>query len=252
MADAPIDAMKVRIIGQADAVRFPGKQSAELVAALEMAGGVRQDSRNACSVRNPMKRASLAGGLLWAWSAFAFAAQPWRDGDIIFHTSRSAQSAAIQRATHSPYSHVGVIIFREGKPYVFEATSTVQYTPLSKWTMRGEGGRFVVKRLKRALTETDKSKLRTAARAYEGKPYDLYFEWSDQRIYCSELVWKVYHRALGLKLGELQKLREFDLTDAAVRAKMRERYGTNVPLDEPVISPGAQFDSPLLETVETR
>ncbi len=24
-----------------------------------------------------------------------------RDGDIIFHTSRSAQSAAIQRATHS-------------------------------------------------------------------------------------------------------------------------------------------------------
>jgi hypothetical protein len=33
---------------------------------------------------------------------------------------------------------------------------------------------------------------------------------------------------------------------------MRERYGTRVPLDEPVISPGTQFDSPLLETVETR
>ncbi len=190
---------------------------------------------------------------LLAWIlATAADATDLRDGDIIFHTSRSAQSVAIQRATHSPYSHVGVIIFREGKPYVFEAISTVQYTSLSKWTARGEGGRFVVKRLKRALTETDKSKLRTAARAYEGKPYDLYFEWSDQRIYCSELVWKVYHRALGLKLGELQKLREFDLTDAAVRAKMRERYGTNVPLDEPVISPGAQFDSPLLETVETR
>jgi uncharacterized protein YycO len=199
-----------------------------------------------------MKRASLAGALLWACSAVAVAAQPWRDGDIIFHTSRSAQSVAIQRATHSPYSHVGVIIFRDGKPYVFEAISTVQYTPLPKWTARGEGGRFVVKRLKRPLTETEKSKIRTAARVYEGKPYDLYFEWSDQRIYCSELVWKIYDRALGVKLGELQKLREFDLTDAAVRAKMRERYGTNVPLDEPVISPGAQFDSPLLETVETR
>lgn len=199
-----------------------------------------------------MKRASLAGTLLWACSAFAVAAQPWRDGDIIFHSSRSAQSVAIQRATHSPYSHVGVIIFRDGKPYVFEAISTVQYTPLSKWTARGEGGRFVVKRLKRALTETEKEKLRTAARLYEGKPYDLYFEWSDQRIYCSELVWKIYERALGVKLGELQKLREFDLTDAAVRAKMRERFGTNVPLDEPVISPGAQFDSPMLETVETR
>ena len=174
------------------------------------------------------------------------------DGDIIFHTSRSGQSVAIQRATHSPYSHVGVIIYRDGKPYVFEAISSVQYTPISKWIARGAGGRFVVKRLKRALTGTEKAKLRTAARAFEGKPYDLYFEWSDQRIYCSELVWKIYERALGVKLGELQKLREFDLTDAAVRAKMRERYGTQVPLDEPVISPGAQFDSPLLETVETR
>ena len=145
-----------------------------------------------------------------------------------------------------------MIFFRDGKPYVFEAVSTVQYTPLSKWTARGEGGRFIIKRLKRALTGAEKSKLRTAARMYEGKPYDLYFEWSDQRIYCSELVWKIYQRALGVKLGELQKLREFDLTDAAVRAKMRERYGTNVPLDEPVISPGAQFDSPMLETVETR
>jgi hypothetical protein len=66
------------------------------------------------------------------------------------------------------------------------------------------------------------------------------------------VVWKIYDRALGVRLGELQKLREFDLTDAAVRAKMRERYGRSVPLDEPVTSPGAQFDSPLLETVETR
>src|SRR5262245_5809101 len=38
---------------------------------------------------------------------FASAAPAVRDGDLIFHTSRSAQSAAIQRATHSPYSHVG-------------------------------------------------------------------------------------------------------------------------------------------------
>lgn len=199
-----------------------------------------------------MRRASLVCALLWTYCASAVAASRWHDGDIIFHTSRSAQSLAIQRATHSPYSHVGVIFFRDGKPYVFEAVSTVQYTPLSKWTARGEGGRFIIKRLKRALTGAEKSKLRTAARMYEGKPYDLYFEWSDQRIYCSELVWKIYQRALGVKLGELQKLREFDLTDAAVRAKMRERYGTNVPLDEPVISPGAQFDSPMLETVEAR
>ena len=65
-----------------------------------------------------------------AWAAgHAAAADGWRDGDIIFHTSRSSQSAAIQRATHSPYSHVGVVFFRDGKPYVFEAIATVRYTP---------------------------------------------------------------------------------------------------------------------------
>ena len=196
-------------------------------------------------------RGLLAFGLSLVWAAIAGAA-PLRDGDIIFHTSRSAQSLAIQRATHSPYSHVGVIFMRDGKPYVFEAIAKIQYTPLEKWTARGENGRYVVKRLKRPLNDAQVAKLRAAAREFEGKNYDLYFEWSDQRIYCSELVWKLYQRAIGVKVGELQKLREFDLTDAAVRAKMRERYGTQVPLEEPVISPGAQFDSPLLETVETR
>ncbi|VTR45020.1 Orthopoxvirus protein of uncharacterised function (DUF830) [Serratia fonticola] len=44
-----------------------------------------------------------------------------QDGDIIFHTSRSAQSLAIQQATGSRYSHMGIIVLRDGKPYVFEA-----------------------------------------------------------------------------------------------------------------------------------
>jgi len=148
-----------------------------------------------------------------AWAAgHAAAASGWRDGDIIFHTSRSAQSAAIQRATHSPYSHVGVVFFRDGNPYVFEAIATVRYTPLANWIARGDGGRYVVRRLKQAPTAAQVARLRSAARAFEGKPYDLYFEWSDERIYCSELVWKLYDQALGVKLGELQELREFDLT----------------------------------------
>jgi len=175
--------------------------------------------------------------------------QSWRDGDVIFHTSRSAQSAAIQRATHSPYSHVGIIFIREGKPYVFEAVASVRYTPLATWTARGSGGSYVVKRLKRALTAAQEARLRASAQRFAGKPYDSAFEWSDARIYCSELIWKMYSQALGIELGELQKLREFDLTDPAVKAKMRERYGSRVPLDEPVISPAAIYDSHLLQTI---
>lgn len=187
--------------------------------------------------------------LLLIAGAGANAAEELRDGDLIFHTSRSAQSEAIQRATHSPYSHVGVIFHRGGKPFVFEAIATVRYTPLAQWVARGTGGRYVVRRVQGGLTPAQATKLRAAAGKYAGKAYDLYFEWSDERIYCSELVWKMYRDALGIELGERQKLRDFDLSDPLVRAKMRERYGKNVPMNEPVISPGAQFASPRLRTV---
>jgi uncharacterized protein YycO len=178
-----------------------------------------------------------------------------KDGDIVFHTSRSAQSVAVQRATGSRYSHMGIVLLRDGKPFVFEAVSTVRYTPLAQWTARGNGGHYVAKRLRDAdtlLTPGAVARLHARTSEFAGRPYDLTFEWSDGRIYCSELVWKLYQRALGVRIGELQKIREFNLADPAVRAKMRERYGDKVPMDEPVISPVAMFDSPLLVTVETR
>jgi uncharacterized protein YycO len=175
-----------------------------------------------------------------------------REGDIIFQTSRSSQSIAIQRATNSSYSHMGMILFQNNKPYVFEAASTVRYTPLDKWISRGQGKKYVLKRLKDAstvLSESALRKLKETAKKIEGKPYDLTFEWSDEKIYCSELVWKMYHQTLGIKIGELQLLRTFNLSDPVVKKKLKERYGKSVPLDEPVISPAAIFGSPLLITV---
>lgn len=188
--------------------------------------------------------------LALATSTLAIAAVPnVREGDLVFQTSRSAQSLAIQRATGSSFSHMGVVLFRGNKPFVFEAVATVRYTPLANWIARGEEGRCVVMRLRKPLEAGVITRLRREARRLEGRPYDLVFEWSDRRIYCSELVWKLYRRASGLELGTLQHLRDFDLTDPVVRAKLRERYGARVPLDEPVISPASMAASDLLETV---
>ncbi len=195
---------------------------------------------------------------LIAFLATACAAkQPYapHDGDIVFQTSRSAQSAAIQRATHSPYSHMGIVYLRNGAPFVFEAVEPVKLTPLEVWVKRGRGGHFFVKRLRDAaqvLTPTAIRRMVEVGRTFEGRHYDLTFEWSDDRVYCSELVWKVYERALGLRLGELQTIGEFDLSDPLVEAKVRERWGGQPPADEPVISPAAMFGSPLLVTVYTR
>lgn len=184
--------------------------------------------------------------------AFTFPAHAWepQTGDIVFQISRSSQSKAIQLATHSDYSHTGMVVIRNKKPYVFEAIGPVVYTPLQKWVSQGEDGKYIVRRVRGGLSAEQQKLLAQAAKRYLGKPYDLFFSWSDERQYCSEVVWKVYHRALALQVGKLQKLNEFDLSSPAVRAKLKERYGQNIPLNETVISPQALFDAPQLETVE--
>lgn len=190
--------------------------------------------------------------VLLFWAGLAHAEPALQDGDLIFHTSRSAQSLAIQQATGSRYSHMGVVVWRNGKPFVFEAVKTVRLTPLTAWIARGEGGHFVAKRLRQPLDAASRVKLLRTATTFAGRPYDLTFEWSDARIYCSELVWKLYDRALGIRIGALQRLREFKLDDPAVRRKLVERYGNKIPLDEPVISPAAMADSDLLVDVVQR
>ncbi len=178
----------------------------------------------------------------------AFAWQP-QTGDIIFQISRSSQSKAIQLATHSDYSHTGMLVIRNKKPYVFEAVGPVKYTPLKQWIAHGEKGKYVVRRVEGGLSVEQQQKLAQTAKRYLGKPYDSSFSWSDDRQYCSEVVWKVYQNALGMRVGEQQKLKEFDLSNPLVQAKLKERYGKNIPLEETVVSPQAVFDAPQLTTV---
>jgi hypothetical protein len=173
------------------------------------------------------------------------------EGDMLFQISTSGQGKAIQLATNSPYSHCG-ILFRENNEWmVFEGVQPVKKTKLSDWINRGEGHHYVSKRHKDAaslLTKAVKEKMKVEAKKLVGKNYDLTFEWNDDRIYCSELVYKIYQRGAGIGVGKLQKLREFDLSNPIVKAKLVERYGTKIPLDEPVISPGAIFtDTNLVE-----
>jgi uncharacterized protein YycO len=175
-----------------------------------------------------------------------------QNGDIIFQTSLSEQSKAIQMATKSEYSHCGLIFKENNQYFVFEAVQPVKKTPLDKWIARGKDGKYVIKRLKNAnkiLTPNVLSEMKTVGSKFYGKNYDLTFEWSDDKIYCSELIWKIYKRGANVEIGKLQKLGDFDLSDEQVKKKIQERYGNNFPKNETVISPVAIFNSELLETI---
>ncbi len=181
--------------------------------------------------------------------------EDFREGDLIFQTSNSGQSLAIQLATKSIYSHCGVIFKENGKFYVLEAVQPVKRTPLDQWIARGDGGKYVVRRLNNAeevMTPKVIAKMKAEGKSLTGKNYDLAFEWTDDKIYCSELAWKLYNRATGLEVGKLQKLGEFDLSNAIVKQKLKERYGDEIPMEETVISPGSIFDSELLITVKSK
>lgn len=174
------------------------------------------------------------------------------NGDIIFQTSTSRQSKAIQLATHSTYSHLGIIYQKEDEYWVYEAVEPVKLTKLNDWIKRGKNGHYVVKRLKNAATLLTKevlNNMKSYGEQFKGKHYDLYFEWSDDKIYCSELVWKIYKKVLDIELGTLSKLKDFDLSNALVQQKIQERFKDNIPLEELVISPAAMFESEHLVTV---
>ena len=177
-----------------------------------------------------------------------------KDGDLIFQTSVSEQSKAIQLATKSKYSHCGLIYKDGDKFFVFEAIQPVKQTPLDKWIARGQEGKYIIKRLKNAdqvLTPSALAKMKQIGSQFNGKNYDLTFEWSDDKIYCSELIWKIYQQATGIEIGKLEQLSDFDLTNEVVKKKIKERYVNKIQMNEPVISPAAIFNSDLLLTVKS-
>ena len=177
----------------------------------------------------------------------------FNNGDIIFHTSKSRQSEAIQKVTKSEFSHVGIIYKTEkGKFYVYEAVQPVKLTKLDKWIRNGLDGKYAVKRLKKAsflLTTENLKKLKKEGEKYKGKNYDIMFNWSDKEIYCSELIWKMYKKSLNIEIGKLQKFKDFDMSDPAAQRIKQARYGDKLPLDEVVITPVSMYESDLLELV---
>jgi hypothetical protein len=175
-------------------------------------------------------------------------------GDIVFHTSQSDQSNAVQLVTKSKYTHMGIVHVEGKRVYVLEAVEPVKRTRLRAWIARGEDGRYVVKRLKNAknlLTRDALKKMNQAAQKIINKPthYDACFEWSNDRLYCSELVWKLFKVGTGLKIGKVQRMKEFDLSHEVVKRIRRVRPDCPFADDEKVVSPAEMFDSPLLKTV---
>lgn len=176
----------------------------------------------------------------------------FQNGDIIFQTSESQQCEAVRIATNSKFSHCGILFIEKGKTYVYEAVQPVKITPLEDWITHGRESKYVVKRLKNSevkLTVKQLDAMKKYGSAMLNKNYDIYFDWSDSEIYCSELVWKIYKNGANIELCKTKELREFNLENPLVQNIMKQRYGTNIPYHEKVVAPSQLHDSEKLETI---
>ncbi|HEX8819627.1 MAG TPA: YiiX/YebB-like N1pC/P60 family cysteine hydrolase [Archangium sp.] len=171
-----------------------------------------------------------------------------KTGDLVFHTSRSRQSAAIQAATDSPLSHVGLVEVTPQGVYVVEAVQPVKRVPFARWKARGVNGRILVLRPEQ-LPEDKREAAVAEAKRHLGKPYDWRFGWGDEAMYCSELARKAYTRAAGVDYGKLERLGTLNVK--RLESALRERYSGKVPLELELITPASLAEDERLTVVHS-
>ncbi len=164
----------------------------------------------------------VIAAILLAGPAFAEDLPQLRTGDLVFQTSSGGQSAAVLAATGHPYTHMGILQVTAAGPVVIEAWSTVRETPLAEWTGQGDAGQITILRDAR-LSKAQAGAIVDAARTYLGRPYDIFFLFGNEGVYCSELPWLAY-QTINLPLGEVQHFAELNSADAAVQGLIADRW----------------------------
>ena len=79
-------------------------------------------------------------------------------------------------------------------------------------------------------------KMLACCEKYLGRPYDYRYQLDDERIYCSELIYKSFRDATnGQQLGELRKFGEMNW--GPYETLIRQIEGGTVPINREMITP---------------
>ncbi len=154
-----------------------------------------------------------------------------KEGDIIFQLSKSNQSNAIAWATKSKWTHCGIVIEKGNKLYVLEAIGKVSLTPIDKWVERGRFGHWDAKRIYDTPIKIEYKK-------YLGIPYDLEFKENNNKLYCSELVYKIYKDQFNKEICNLRKIKEYNTI--GIKSYIKKR---RMSLEQLVVAPSDLYEN---------
>ena len=160
-----------------------------------------------------------------------------KEGDLIFHTSKSEQSPLIQYATMSVLSHCGIIIEKGDGLYVLEATGKLKLTPLQDFINRGKGKQWWAKRVIDKPIKVKYSHLL-------GRRYDTSFKPDNNLFYCSELIHHIYLKQFGVELCKYRKVSSYHII--GLKKKLIQR---GINLEQKVVAPIDIYDSDKAKTI---
>ena len=160
-----------------------------------------------------------------------------KEGDMIFHISKSQQSPLIQYATKSTLSHCGIIIEKKDGLYVLEATGTLRLTPLDKFINRGKGKLWWAKRV---IDDPIKVKYKNLL----GRKYDLSFKKDNNLFYCSELIYHVYKTQFDIELCKYRKVSDYNLV--GLKSKLKKR---GIDVNQLVVAPVDIYNSKMAHNI---
>ncbi len=167
-------------------------------------------------------------------------------GDIYFQSlPPSALVIAIEGVTGSPYSHCGILNQVDGEWVIHEAIGPVRVVALETWIMQGMRQEYDVYRLKPEYQDKV-GELLAATEPYMGRPYDIQYDFDDEKIYCSELIFKAFQTVYGEDLGKVVPLGELNWKphEAFIR-----HIDPSLPLQRKMITPQHLAEAPQLEQV---
>lgn len=168
-------------------------------------------------------------------------------GDIVFQSLPHVPVIdAIEGSTHSPYSHCGIVVNQDNVWHVLEAIGPVKLTRLERWISQGRDDAFAVYRLKPAFQPKVDAMI-TAAEKFIGLPYDIQYELDDEKIYCSELIYKGFLKASGERMGKTVKLGDLDWRPH--EKVIRAIAGDPAPVEREMITPRDLAQAEQLEVV---
>ena len=116
---------------------------------------------------------------------------------------------------------MGIIKKTKQGTVVIEAVGPVKETPIGAWINRGRFDRFAVYRLKET-NNADFDIVFDELREYYGRPYDIFFSFDNNAIYCSELV-DIGYTAIDIHLGRSQKASSLLINLPIVKSLIRKR-----------------------------